>query len=231
MRKGWQTALLPEKIPELFVDLYDAFAQQAFHTYYEHTAREMIAHCPEGRILDMGCGPGYLCIQMASLGDSIFIEGMDLSPMMIKIARENARKAGLDNRLKFFICDGNALSVKEDSYDMVVSTGVFHSLKDPVKFIDECYRILKQGCEAWIYDPAKIMASKESVIRQVRKRVPKMILYLGLSSIIKLFKPRISSRDEVARIIEKSRFKFYKITVKEDLRIQLRKGVQKSPLS
>jgi ubiquinone/menaquinone biosynthesis C-methylase UbiE len=225
MGKGWQSHLLPEKIPELFVDLYDAFAQQAFHTYYKQTAREMIAHCPDGRILDMGCGPGYLCVQMAGLGDSVFIEGMDLSPKMIKIAKENARKAGLDSRLRFFVCDGNALSVKEESYDMVISTGVFHSLKDPVRFINECYRILRRGSEAWIYDPARIMASKESVMRQVRKKVPKMILYLGLSFIVKIFKPRLSTWDEVARIIEKSRFKSYNITVKDDLRIKLKKVV------
>lgn len=39
---------------------------------------------------------------------------------------------------------------------MVVSTGMFHMLKDPVQMLRECYRVLNTGGDALIYDPAQV---------------------------------------------------------------------------
>ena len=44
------------------------------------------------------------------------------------------------------------LPFENNSVDFLVSTGSFHHWKHPFKIFNECYRILKPGCEAWIYD-------------------------------------------------------------------------------
>lgn len=219
----WQTYLLPEKIPELFVDLYDGFARQSFNTYYKETAKEIVSYCPKGKILDMGCGPGYLPIQIAMLSKDIYMDGLDLSPKMIQMAKRRAKGANFQDRLQFFVNDGNTLAVKNETYDMIVSTGVFHSLKNPVKVLNECHRVLKAGGVARVYDPAQIISSKGSIFQQIRIRKFKLLLYLFLSVLVKIFKPRVSSRDELHRILQRTRFDHYTISGRGYLRIKLQK--------
>ena len=43
-----------------------------------------------------------------------------------------------------------------ESFDGVISTGMLHVLRDPVSALRECWRVLKPGQEAWIYDPARV---------------------------------------------------------------------------
>ena len=172
----WNRYLLPEKIPEVFVDLYDGFARKAFNKYYLETAREIVSHCARGRILDIGCGPGYLPIQIVKLNKDIRVDGVDLSFKMIQLANNNIKKLKLEEYLNFFLSNGNFLAISDNSYEMIISTGVFHSLKNPVIFINECYRVLKSGGEAWIFDPARIVSSKESFFRKDWKKGTKLIL-------------------------------------------------------
>ena len=46
-------------------------------------------------------------------------------------------------------------------YDIVISTGAFHAWKKPSRVLNECWRVLKPGGQAWIYDPAGRPPSKE----------------------------------------------------------------------
>ena len=221
--KNWNRYLLPEKIPEIFVDLYDSFAFKALESYYLETAREIVSYCPRGRILDVGCGPGYLPLQAAKLSEHIRVDGVDLSPKMIMLARNNSRKANLEDYLNFFVSDGNALAIPEQCYDMIISTGVLHSLKNPVAFIDECHRVLKPGKEAWIFDPARIVSSKEHPLQNRWGKGTKLILYAGMVLLIKIFKPRPYSREEVIEMVKKSRFSDYTISGEGYFRIKLKK--------
>lgn len=51
---------------------------------------------PGDRVLDLGCGPGLYCQQMARRG--LRVEGWDYAPAAISYARRQARAAGLDIR-------------------------------------------------------------------------------------------------------------------------------------
>jgi len=219
----WHQHFLPEKIPEVFVDLYDSFARKAFDRYYLETAREIVSHCPEGRILDVGCGPGYLPLQIVKMGAAIRMDGIDLSPRMLGLAKVNARNLNLEARLNFFLSDGNALAIADERYDMVISTGVFHSLKNPVVFINECHRVLKHGREAWIFDPARIASSDKPQVKKDWKKATKLLIYLGIALIIQVFKPRHYPREEVFAIVNKTRFSEYVISGEEYLQIKLKK--------
>jgi len=68
---------------------------------------------------------------------------------MVKIARRRGK--GVDNAQFVF---GNAakLPFKDDSIDLVISTGALHHWKTPMLVFDECHRVLRTGKEAWIYD-------------------------------------------------------------------------------
>ncbi|MFH0813519.1 MAG: hypothetical protein V2A69_11885, partial [Pseudomonadota bacterium] len=104
-------------------------------------------------------------------------------------------------------------------------TGVFHSLKNPVTFINECHRVLKSGREAWILDPARIVSSEERLLQRDWKKGTKLILYLGMVLLVKIFKPRPCSREEMIEIVKKSRFLNYTISGEAYLKIKLKKEI------
>ena len=108
-------------------------------------------------MLDLGTGPGYLPIEILKRSSNIKIIGVDLSRRLIHMAGENARRAGLTDRLNFEFGNSSKLRFKDGTFDMVLSTGMLHSLKQPVKVFKEIFRVLKKGGEAWIYDPARVV--------------------------------------------------------------------------
>jgi len=52
---------------------------------------------PNERVLDLACGTGYIAIELARRVPEGKVVGVDLSPLMIRRAREDAVKAGLKN--------------------------------------------------------------------------------------------------------------------------------------
>lgn len=77
---------------------------------------------PTDHVLDAGGGTGINAIMMARLGASVTL--LDITPRILALARENIRRAGLDERIQAVggdICD---LSAFEDgSYSFVVCVG------------------------------------------------------------------------------------------------------------
>jgi ubiquinone/menaquinone biosynthesis C-methylase UbiE len=141
------------------------------------------------------------------------------------MARANASKAGLSDKLVFEVGNAAGLRFEDASFDMVISTGMLHSLKDPVRVFKEIYRVLKKGGEAWLYDPAQIAA-------QIDVKEWKNILtfrdrfYLRLFTMLKLFSPSIKpyKRSQVVDMIEATDFKEYWIEKdKGEMKIRLRK--------
>jgi ubiquinone/menaquinone biosynthesis C-methylase UbiE len=177
-----------------------------------------------GIILDLGTGPGYLPIEIAKRSPAINIVGIDLTPKLIQMAQKNAIRVGLADRLNFQ--KGNAASLKfEDaSFDMVISTGMLHSLKDPVKVFREIYRVLKKGGEAWIFDPAKISSQidKKKWTASLTFR-EKFLLWIFKQ--LNLLEPiKTLNRKEVVALIENTDFKDCRIEEKTDeIRIKLKK--------
>lgn len=96
-------------------------------------------------ILDIGCGAGVDSIIAASLvGPSGSVTGIDLVPEMLARASENARLAGLDN-VTFQESSAEQLPFPDNSFDMVISNGVFNLVVDKVKALSEVFRVLKPG--------------------------------------------------------------------------------------
>lgn len=214
---------IPERIPWFAARLYDRIAGGAISSYYKEVTKEIVAHITHGRILDIGTGPGHLPIEIAKAAPGVEIVGVDLSKKMIEIARKNTTAAGMTARLQFFTGDGNRLDFNDNTYDMVISSGSLHAWKDPVRVINECYRVLKPACEAWIFDPARIFTPESQKVLDKRLNWIDRLAYWWGSFSSKVTIPL--TEDEVQEIIAATLFrhgtveytKWFKITLRKEL--------------
>jgi ubiquinone/menaquinone biosynthesis C-methylase UbiE len=145
-----------ERIPAPLASAYEKASRMVRGSYYQKMSEEILAHGNKGYFLDVGTGPGYLPIAIARRSSAIRVVGVDLSRPLIRMARINAAREGFSDRLTFEVGNGARLRFADQSFDMVISTGVFHSLKDPVAVLREMRRVLKEGGEVIICDPALV---------------------------------------------------------------------------
>jgi len=138
-----------EAIPSPGAIFYNATAAKILRKPERKIAEDIIEKMRSGIIVDLGSGIGYLSIEIAKRAPSLQVYGIDLSRQMVKIARGHAK--GVKN-VQFEFGNATSLPFDDDSIDFMVSTGSLHHWKKPAKVFDECYRVLKNGREAWIYD-------------------------------------------------------------------------------
>jgi arsenite methyltransferase len=95
-------------------------------------------------VLDIGCGAGVDTIFAAVMaGPSGKVTGIDLIPEMLERAKENARLSALN--INFLEGSAEDLLFYDDTFDVVISNGVFNLVVDKVKALGEVYRVLKPG--------------------------------------------------------------------------------------
>lgn len=109
-------------------------------------ADELIRNFPkaEGRtlkVLDIGTGPGFYAIILASRGYDV--TAVDLSERMIEQAKHNA--GSLAEKIRFFKMDAQELSFPDNEFDVIVTRNLTWNLPDPVKAYGEWRRVLRDG--------------------------------------------------------------------------------------
>lgn len=149
-----------ERIPSL-EGLEDAQVSQAFDmiSRLPHMAllrraiaAEAAALCSQGEAIDLGCGPGYLVVEMAQRFPGLHVTGVDLSPALLSTAEAFARDAGVGERAAFRQGDARQIPFPDASLDLVVSTLSLHHWSEPAAVLDEVARVLKPGGAFYIFD-------------------------------------------------------------------------------
>lgn len=95
------------------------------------------------RILDIGTGPGFFAIALASLGHEVV--AVDYTEAMLEEARANARKAGLEGRIFFMQMDAQNLTFPDNTFDFIVTRNVTWVLEHPDDAYISWHRVLKPG--------------------------------------------------------------------------------------
>lgn len=99
------------------------------------------------RILDFGCGAGWVGIEAALVAKDAELCAFDPSPAMVELARQNARANGLarfDARVGFGE-DPPFPAAGEAPFDLVISSGVISFSGDFERFLDGLARAVAPG--------------------------------------------------------------------------------------
>ena len=216
--------VLIERIPAPLASLYEKATRLVIESYYSQVAEEIVSSLRKGTLLDLGSGPGYLPIEVVKRSPSIRCDGIDLSGRLIKMALVNARKAGVADRLNFEVGNAAKLRFEDESYDMVISTGMLHMLRDPVRMLKECYRVLKQGGEAWIYDPARVSSQMDKEKWKASLNVMERLSYVLFKLYLRVNPAYTYGREQVEEMIAATKFKEYEIEEEDrEIKVKLRK--------
>ena len=110
---------------------------------------EYAAQCAEGLVagplLEIGCGTGFLSVELATLFPDRELELTDLSPEMVANCRQKIAAAGIEySNIRYGILDGEQLEC-EDRYALIGASFAVHWFADIATGLRRLLRALKPG--------------------------------------------------------------------------------------
>jgi demethylmenaquinone methyltransferase/2-methoxy-6-polyprenyl-1,4-benzoquinol methylase len=114
--------------------------------------RKLAAHKPSN-ILDMATGTADLAIACAAIKPSPDrITGIDVSAMMLEKGREKVSRKGLDKIIELRLGDGENTGFDDCSFDAVTVAFGIRNFENPVRGLNEMYRVLRPGGRVYILE-------------------------------------------------------------------------------
>jgi ubiquinone/menaquinone biosynthesis C-methylase UbiE len=138
---------------------YDEHARRFMGPVYRRFVKKVARiYAPGRRVLDIGTGSGLLAIELARARPDWLITGIDVSEDMLKIARQNAARAGLSDRIDFHKATSAALPFPDGSFVLVTSNASFRLWKEPFKVFKEIARVTAPGGYCLVWDNLRLTA-------------------------------------------------------------------------
>lgn len=97
------------------------------------------ALAPGSRVLEIGCGAGFLTVALAQRG--LRVQAIDSAEDMVELTRRHVAAHGAGELLSVEVGDVYALACEDDSFDIVVALGVIPWLAQPELALREIARV------------------------------------------------------------------------------------------
>jgi 2-polyprenyl-3-methyl-5-hydroxy-6-metoxy-1,4-benzoquinol methylase len=132
-----------------------------------------------GLFLDAGCGIGDHSIRIAKRGFRCI--GADISEFILKEAKENARKAGLESKISFVCQALEELAFLNDQFDVVHCRGVLMHVPEWEKALAQLCQVLKPGGSILITElnHTSLETALVQIARRFRKSASKLTMTAG----------------------------------------------------
>jgi ubiquinone/menaquinone biosynthesis C-methylase UbiE/acyl carrier protein len=96
------------------------------------------------RLLDCGCGPGYVLEKLHALYPAMECTGIEVDEQLVAVAKRTVAEKHLD-RCRIFQQSVTAMELPDDSFDFVIARLVLEHLPNPMLALKEVLRVLKTG--------------------------------------------------------------------------------------
>lgn len=132
-------------------DVMTAIASPPREVWVRQHLLNAIAGKPQ-TILDLGCGTGSSTLMLKQTFPSADVVGMDLSPLMLVVARHKAQRAGLDIRWQHGLAE--TTEWEDASVELVTASFLVHEMPPVItqRVLAECFRLLCPGGQVVILD-------------------------------------------------------------------------------
>jgi SAM-dependent methyltransferase len=118
-------------------------------------------------VLDLGSGGGIdVLLSARRVGPAGKAYGLDMTDEMLALARENQRRAGVEN-VEFLRGEIENIPLPDGSVDVVISNCVINLSADKRRVLAETFRVLKPGGRFAVSDIVRRRELPEAVMRSV----------------------------------------------------------------
>ncbi|HZD95891.1 MAG TPA: arsenite methyltransferase [Candidatus Sulfotelmatobacter sp.] len=127
---------------------------------------------PGETVLDLGSGGGIdVLLSAKRVGPTGKAYGLDMTDDMLALARENQRRAGVEN-VKFLKGEIEHIPLPDNSVDVIISNCVINLSADKDRVLQEAFRVLKPGGRFAVSD----VVVRGEVPEEIRQS---MLLWVG----------------------------------------------------
>src|SRR5438105_9917638 len=127
-----------------------------------------LAELHEGEVvLDLGSGGGIdVLLSARRVGSTGKAYGLDMTDEMLALARENQRKAGVEN-VEFLKGEIEHIPLPDSSVDVIISNCVINLSDDKDQVLREAFRVLKPGGRFAVSD----VVTRGEIMPEVRQSI------------------------------------------------------------
>ena len=102
---------------------------------------------PGHRVLDVGCGKGYLLYELTQVVPDLMVHGLDVSRYAIKLGKQEVKE-------RLLVGNATRLPFKDKTFDLVVSINTLHNLYiyDLKKAVQQIERVGKRKSKYIVVD-------------------------------------------------------------------------------
>ena len=135
---------------------------------------------PGETVLDLGSGGGIDCFLAAKeVGETGYVIGIDMTPRMLELARDNAEKLKTEN-VVFKLGHIESIPQEDNSVDLVISNCVIALSEQKDRVFSEILRILKPGGRFVISD----IVTDSPLPDEVRKSAAEWVSCVGGAAVM-----------------------------------------------
>ncbi len=167
VRRSRRAPLPPEALGRIYGDMAERYEAQASTSAlnsraFSHLIEEIARTLPkEARLIELGCGPGTLAIELARRG--VRVIAADVSERMLEHTERRAAEAGVDITVQWI--DATADLRPLGRFDALVTVnGPLTFNRDGAALIERFVRILRPGGPLWLALP------RAAALEQIRRR-------------------------------------------------------------